>query len=115
MKICCRIILLGCLCFTSACSANHGNYSMLSSRALTFANITADKLAGGQPAHGESSCFQFIILPLKMCSLNEALENALGSSDLLTDAQVVYEQVNLLPLFRTEKWKVTGKAVKTTP
>jgi hypothetical protein len=106
---------VGLIAAASGCSANHGQYSMLSNKAITFSNVTAKKLAEGTPAYGESTCFLFFIFPLSTCSLNKALDQALGSSDLLTDAQVTYEQVNLAPLFRTDKWKVTGKAVKTTP
>jgi hypothetical protein len=115
MRIYRILIATGLISCASACTANHGQYSMLSSRTITFSNVTVNKLAAGQPTYGESTCIQFFILPISTCSLNDAIEKALGTSDLLIDAQVAYEQVNLFPLLRRDKWRVTGKAVKTAP
>ena len=112
MRLCQFLFALTLSCAVG-CSANDGNYSMLSSRPLTFEDITAEKIASARPTTGESSCLIIILLPLQFCSLNQAIEQALGSADLLTDVNVTYELVDLLPLIRTEKWRVTGKAVRT--
>ena len=109
------LALLWASFFFVGCTANHGRYALLSTKGLSFENITAGKIAAAQPASGVSKCTVFLIFPVSFCSLNEAIQRAQGSGDLLTDVSVTYEQVNLFPLIETETWRVEGKSVRTQP
>jgi hypothetical protein len=111
-----NLILAALLVSVSGCVANHGRYAMLSNGPVRLESITEDRLASGTPSWGESNCKSVFILPIEReCSMNRALVEALNGGDLLIDANITYEKVDLFPFFERETWRVSGKTVQLRP
>lgn len=108
--LCAVVLILG------GCTANHGRYSLLSRKPVNLELITENKLASGLPSAGISVCKSFLLIPVERgCSMDRALVGALGSGDLLTDAQITYDKVDLFPFFERETWAVYGNSVRLAP
>jgi hypothetical protein len=105
-----RYCIATALCsLCTGCTANHGSYALLSNRAVVLEQVTKEQIERSIPTRGESTCFGLIIFPLKGCSLQAAMAQALRDGDYLTDARVEYRQVNLFPLLLKQTWVVEGK------
>jgi hypothetical protein len=111
-----KLILASLLFSVTGCTANHGRYAMLSNRPVKLDLITEEKLEAGTPSWGESTCKTVFLLPVERgCSMNRALAGALNRGDLLVDANLTYEKVDLFPFFIRETWRVSGKAISLQP
>ncbi|MFN4894386.1 MAG: hypothetical protein ACK5GN_14080 [Pseudomonadota bacterium] len=102
--------------FLAGCTANHGRYSLLSRKQVNLEMLTERNLASGIPSRGISVCKSFLLLPVERgCSMDRALSEALRNNDLLTEAQITYEKVDLFPIFERETWTVSGNSVQLAP
>lgn len=105
-----RYCIAAVLCsLSTGCTANHGSYALLSNRAVVLEQVTEEQIERSIPTRGESTCLGLLIFPLKGCSLQAAMAQALRDGDYLTDARVEYRQVNLFPLLLKQTWVVEGK------
>ena len=108
-----RPVLALLLSFLVGCSVDHGRYAMLSNKPVALEKITAKKLKEGIQGSGVSKCEFLVVFPVEApCLLSTAINQAIGSGDLLTDAHVTYEEVNLFPLYKSMQWRVTGTSVE---
>lgn len=111
-----KIFVLIAVVMISACSYNHGNYTVLSNKIVSVNDFDLDKADRAKNVKGVDRSHRIIFWETKANpnlsdALNEAFKKADG--DVMTDVTVTYWKWYIPLIYGQRGWTVEGDVVKT--
>lgn len=112
-----KIILYFTICFLSACSVSHGNFTILSNQQVNLQNFNQEKSIKMKNVIGVDNWY--MIGPLAYGSQNININNALNKAfksadgDLMMNAEIKYTWIVIPFLYIKLGWGVFGDVYKT--
>lgn len=111
-----KLCILLTAAILSACSYNHGNYTVLSNKIVSINNFELDKADRVKNVKGVDRSHTIIFWATKANpNLSDALNDAFkkADGDVMTDVTVTYWEWYLPFLYGQRGWTVEGDVVKT--
>ncbi len=110
-----KILSVISLILLSACSVNHGNFTVLSNKIVSTQNFDIGNSPRIKNVSGQDSAHMIIIFPTGTPKLEAALNNAFQKTDtdVMTDVTVKSWYWWIPYIYGNFGWEVTGDAIKT--
>lgn len=111
-----KLLAILAVVMLSACTHNHGNYTVMSNKIVSINNFEIDKADRIKNVKGVDRSHTIFFFDTKANpnlsdALNDAFRNADG--DIMTDVTVTYWNWYIPMLYGQKGWTVEGDVVKT--
>ncbi len=108
-------LFVASLVLLSACTVNHGDFTVLSNKIVSTQNFDIEKSQRIRNVEGVDMAHMIILFPTGAPKVEEALNNAFQKTDtdVMTDVTIKSWFWWIPYIYGNMGWKVTGDAIKT--
>jgi len=110
-----KILVCVSLLFVSACTVNHGDFTVLTNKIVSTSDFDLGSGARIHHVNGDDTTHIIFLIPIGIPKLSEALNDAFekADADVMTDVTVRSGYFWIPYIYGQQWWSVDGDAIKT--